>query len=100
VAWVHAADLPPAAPHRRSSPNAQPGHLPHSTHPASTIGRLNFLSVDELIRATKGAHNALLGLEELDQEELDEFHAKYEKLAAAARSERNRGIKDTDSPEP
>ena len=57
------------------------------------------IKLDELIRVTKG-HNALLDLEELDQDELDKFHARYEKLAAAARSERNQGAKDTDSPEP
>jgi len=57
------------------------------------------IKLDELIRATKG-HNALMDLEELDQEELDKFRAKYEKLAAAARKEMGRGAKDTGSPEP
>ncbi|MGH8129873.1 MAG: low affinity iron permease family protein [Steroidobacteraceae bacterium] len=57
------------------------------------------IKLDELIRVTKG-HNALMDLEELDQEELDAFRAKYEKLAAAARSKRGQGAKDTDSPEP
>jgi len=58
------------------------------------------VKLDELIRATKGAHNALLDLEELEQEDLEVFHAKYEKLAAVARSELDRGVNDTDSPEP
>jgi low affinity Fe/Cu permease len=54
------------------------------------------LKLDELIRATQGAHNALLDLEELEEEELDAFRKKYEALAEAARQ---CGI-DTDSPEP
>jgi low affinity Fe/Cu permease len=57
------------------------------------------IKLDELIRVSKG-HNALLDLEELDQNELDEFHDRYEKLAAAARSKLGKGTVDTDSPEP
>jgi len=57
------------------------------------------IKLDELIRVTKG-HNALMDLEELDQEELDAFRAKYEKLAAAARVQMDQGDKDTGSPEP
>jgi low affinity Fe/Cu permease len=55
------------------------------------------IKLDELIRATQGAHNALLDLEELDEETLRKFHAKYEALAAAAR---DRGLDDTGTPEP
>lgn len=58
------------------------------------------IKLDELIRATKGAHNALLDLEEIEQETLDEFRAKYEALAREARSQIERGKSDTDSPEP
>jgi low affinity Fe/Cu permease len=43
------------------------------------------LKLDELIRATKGAHNSLLDLEELEEEALDGFRAEYEALAEAAR---------------
>lgn len=50
------------------------------------------VKLDELIRATKGADNALLDLEELDEDDLDAFRAKYEALAAAARSELTRGV--------
>lgn len=57
------------------------------------------IKLDELIRVTKG-HNALMDLEELDQEELEEFHAKYQKLAAAARARMAKGADDTGSPEP
>ena len=58
------------------------------------------IKLDELIRATKGAHNALLDLEELEEENLDAFKAKYQALAAAARSELGLGNQDTGSPEP
>jgi low affinity Fe/Cu permease len=54
------------------------------------------VKLDELIRATKGAHNALLDLEELEDDALDTFRRKYEALAAAAR----KLPLDTDSPEP
>ena len=43
------------------------------------------LKLDELIRATNGAHNALLDLEELDDEALEAFRAKYAALAEEAR---------------
>jgi low affinity Fe/Cu permease len=48
------------------------------------------LKLDELIRASKGAHNALMDLEELDEEKLDEIRDRYEALARKAR-ERKRG---------
>jgi len=55
------------------------------------------VKLDELIRATKGAHNALLDLEELEEEKLDTFRRKYEALAKSAREG---GLDDTDTPEP
>lgn len=58
------------------------------------------LKLDELIRATKGAHNALLDLEELDEEQLQEFLLRYERLASVAREELARGVRDTGTPEP
>ncbi len=58
------------------------------------------IKLDELIRSTKGAHNALLDLEELEEDELDEFRAKYEQLAKSAREQVDRGSKDTGTPEP
>ena len=58
------------------------------------------LKLDELIRATKGAHNALLDLEELEEENLDVFKSKYQALAAAARSQLEQGRQDTGTPEP
>lgn len=58
------------------------------------------VKLDELIRATQGAHNALLDLEELEEESLDAFRARYEALAAAARAELTHGLQDTGTPEP
>ena len=57
------------------------------------------VKLDELIRATHGAHNALLDLEELEQDGLDAFRAKYQALASAARDELKRGNSDTDTPD-
>jgi low affinity Fe/Cu permease len=58
------------------------------------------VKLDELIRATQGAHNALLDLEELEEEDLEAFRAKYQALAKAARRELSEGKKDTGTPEP
>lgn len=57
------------------------------------------LKLDELIRATKGAHNALLDLEELDERQLESFRIRYEALARSARDLRQQGLVDTDTPE-
>jgi low affinity Fe/Cu permease len=56
------------------------------------------IKVDELIRVTRGAHNALLDLEELEEEQLDRIRAKYETLAEFARAELGRGNVDTGVP--
>jgi low affinity Fe/Cu permease len=53
------------------------------------------IKLDDLIRATEGAHNALLDLEELEDEELARLHDMYEKLAAHARAELRHGRGDT-----
>jgi low affinity Fe/Cu permease len=55
------------------------------------------IKLDELIRVTEGAHNALLDLEELDERELDAIRAGYQRMAEHAR--RNRGASDTGRPE-
>jgi low affinity Fe/Cu permease len=57
------------------------------------------IKLDELIRATQGAHNALLDLEELDEEELHSYLRRYEELAAAARRRLDSGRLDTGSPD-
>lgn len=54
------------------------------------------VKLDELIRVTKGAHTALLDLEELDEKELDKIRASYEDLAEEARKRLKRGKTDTD----
>ncbi len=53
------------------------------------------IKLDELIRAIDGAHNALLTLEELDQEELDRIRGTYSKLAERARRDLQDGGRDT-----
>jgi low affinity Fe/Cu permease len=57
------------------------------------------LKLDELIRAQQGAHNALLDLEELDIETMEEFKHRYSQLAKAARAKLASGDVDTDTPE-
>lgn len=57
------------------------------------------IKLDELIRATRGAHNALLDLEELDEASLQAFLYRYEHLASVAREELARGQQDTGTPE-
>jgi len=52
--------------------------------------------LDELIRATEGAHNALLDLEELDEREIEHIRKNYRESAAAARKAINEGLSDTD----
>jgi len=43
------------------------------------------VKLDELIRATEGAQNSLLDLEELDPEELAQFRRSYTRLASRAK---------------
>ena len=57
------------------------------------------VKLDELIRATQGAHNALLDLEQLEEHELDVFRLRYETLARAARAKLARGEQDTGTPD-
>ena len=57
------------------------------------------LKLDELIRVTRGAHNALLDLEELSQADLDRMRGRYEALAREARHSIDAGSPDTDTPE-
>jgi low affinity Fe/Cu permease len=56
------------------------------------------VKLDELIRATEGAHNALLDLEELDERELDRIRATYSTLAKKAREDLGVGRYDTGRP--
>jgi low affinity Fe/Cu permease len=57
------------------------------------------VKLDELIRVTSGAHNALMDLEELEEGELEDFRRKYQALAAVARRQVAGGTNDTDTPE-
>ena len=57
------------------------------------------LKLDEIIRATEGAHNALLDLEELTEEDINRIRTLYIALATHARSDLARGLLDTDKPE-
>lgn len=53
------------------------------------------VKLDELIRVTKGAHNALLDLEELEESELERIRGRYEEIAASARKDIKKGGIDT-----
>ena len=57
------------------------------------------IKLDELIRSVETAHNALLDLEELDDEELDLIRKDYLDLAKKARAALRRGKPDTGVPE-
>jgi low affinity Fe/Cu permease len=49
------------------------------------------IKLDELIRATRGAQNSLLDLEELSEEELDAHRERYEELARIAKQKQKGG---------
>ncbi|GHC47440.1 low affinity iron permease family protein [Neogemmobacter tilapiae] len=57
------------------------------------------LKLDELIRATEGAHISLLDLEELSEEKLAQFRDQYEAMAAKAREMLAQGKPDTGIPD-
>ena len=56
------------------------------------------VKLDELIRVTNGAHVALLDLEELEAQELDDIRSEYEELAKRAREALRHGKSDTNVP--
>jgi low affinity Fe/Cu permease len=57
------------------------------------------IKLDEIIRANENAHNSLLDLEELEEDELLAMRANYLALAERARSRLKRGKDDTGVPE-
>lgn len=57
------------------------------------------IKLDEIIRALEGAHNAMLDLEELEEEDLLRMRANYLKLAEQARQALKKGGRDTGVPE-
>jgi low affinity Fe/Cu permease len=56
------------------------------------------VKLDELIRCTTGAHNALLNLEELEEDELSAICVEYKKIAERAREAIRQGKTDTGTP--
>ena len=56
------------------------------------------IKLDEIIRAMEGAHNALLNLEELTEQDLDQIRRRYIELAHKAREDLRQGRIDTDRP--
>jgi low affinity Fe/Cu permease len=57
------------------------------------------IKLDELLRATKGCHNAVLDIEELSEEELDQIKYGYTILARKALEEVREGKSDLGIPE-
>ena len=57
------------------------------------------LKLDEVIRAMQGAHNALLDLEELPDDDLERFRVRYQELARRARQDLDGGTPDTGTPD-
>lgn len=57
------------------------------------------LKLDELLRANRSAHNALLDIEELSEEELDQIKRSYEVLAKKALIAVRTGKSDLGTPE-
>jgi low affinity Fe/Cu permease len=57
------------------------------------------IKLDELLRAIQGAHVALVGLEEMEDEEMEKIRASYAKLAEQARAELQAGEDDTGAPD-
>ena len=56
------------------------------------------VKLDELIRATEGAHNALLDLEDIDEDQMDKIRDRYARLAKDARRAKKTGQPDTNTP--
>jgi low affinity Fe/Cu permease len=57
------------------------------------------IKLDELIRAMKGAHTALLDLESLEENDLDRIREDYAQLAKKSRDDLRLGKDDRGSPE-
>src|SRR5215204_5544530 len=57
------------------------------------------LKLDELIRSVEGAHNALLDLEQLGEDDLRQLRADYAQLAENARRDIRRGMVDICTPD-
>jgi len=57
------------------------------------------LKLDEIIRATKGAHNEMMDIEKLTDEDLAKVQKKYGLLAEKTKKDLKKGMLDTHSPD-
>ena len=56
------------------------------------------LKLDEIIRATKGAHNEMMDIEKLTDEDLGKIQKRYGLLAEQTKEDLKKGKLDTDTP--
>jgi low affinity Fe/Cu permease len=57
------------------------------------------LKLDEILRATKGAHNELVDIEDLEEKDLEEIKKRYEDLAHRIKVQvKNGKLRDTGTP--
>lgn len=57
------------------------------------------LKLDEIIRATKGAHNEMMDIEKLTDEDLGRIQKKYGVLAEKTKEDLKQGKSDTNTPD-
>ncbi len=57
------------------------------------------LKLDEIIRATKGAHNEMMDIEKLSDEEMAVIEKKYSVLAEKTKEDLEQGKMDTHTPD-
>jgi low affinity Fe/Cu permease len=57
------------------------------------------LKLDEIIRATKGAHNEMMDIEKLTDEDLARIQKKYGLLAEKTKDDLKKGKQDTHTPD-
>ena len=57
------------------------------------------LKLDEIIRATKGAHNEMMDIEKSTDEDLARIQKKYGLLAEKTKEDLKKGKQDTNTPE-
>jgi Predicted small integral membrane protein len=57
------------------------------------------LKLDELLRTSTGARNALLNIEDLTLDDLEKVREHYKKLSSHARAREKRGLSDTGTPD-
>ena len=57
------------------------------------------LKLDEIIRATKGAHNEMMDIEKLTDEDLARIQKKYGLLAEKTKEDLKKGMIDTHTPD-